>query len=136
MVDPLHQLALDVAVAAGGVGATAVPVAGTGPVPCTVVVRAEQDQVADFPELREFVGAQQLGWTIQVRFTEYPQRFVPLDRLTLDDGTVHEVRGCQAHPVAPAWVLATFIVEPDESVSDTDAFMLPFYFAGTTGLGL
>jgi hypothetical protein len=136
-VDPIFRLCLDAGLIQGGVEAVAVPLAGTGPVTLPAIgVKPIRDQLAEFPELRPLVGAQEIGWEILVPTADYPLRFVPGDRLTLVYGTVHEVRGCRAHPSGPAWVLETFLVEPDDVVITNDGFMLPFYFAGTSGLGL
>ena len=137
MADAIHRLCLDLAPLLGGVEVTVVPLAATGPVLCRATVTPERDQVADFPVgLRDLLGAQTLGWRIAITQDAYPVRLLAGDRVTLDDGTVHEVRTCESHPSAPGWLLRTFIITPDDEITTDDAFMLPLYFAGIEELGL
>lgn len=135
MADALHLRILTLAHAFSGVAGVLVPVSGSGPITCSAIVRPEKDEVADFPELRGFLGAERPGWELNFDQRDLLVRPVAGDRWTDADGRTFQLRIVRSDVLGIRWFCTGFLVEAD-AVAVDDAFMLPIYFAGIQGLGL
>lgn len=135
MADPIQLVALSRVLAFASVAGELVPISGSGAVDCPAVLFPTVDEVADFPDLRGLLGAERPAWHLHFDQRDLPVRPVAGDRWTDADGRTFSLKTVQADPLGMRWLCAGFLVEPEAVVSD-DAFMLPFYFAGTEAVGL
>lgn len=135
MADSIHLAALSLAHTLSGVAMEYVPASGSGAFTCTAIVRAERDEVADFPRIFGMLGAEQPSWHLNFDARDVLVRPVAGDRVTSVYGITYELRTVRSDVLGTRWFCRAFIVEPDPIDVD-DAFMLPIYFAGVAELGL
>lgn len=133
--DPLHLLVLSRDYSSSGVAGELVPLAGSGAVACTAIVRPTGDEVADFPELRSLLGAERPAWHLNFDQRDVAVRPVAGDRWTDADGRTFQLRHVRADGLGLQWLCTGFLVEPEVADAD-DAFMAPIYFNGIAELGL
>lgn len=135
MADLTHLLALSLVRSFSSRTGELVPLSGSGAIACAADLCPMRDEVADFPDLRGLLGAERPAWHLHFDQRDLPVRPVAGDRWTDADGRTFSLKTVQADPLGMRWLCTGFLVEPEAVVSD-DAFMLPFYFAGTTAVGL
>ena len=123
MADALHLLALSLAHDFGSVAGELVPASGTGPISCSVVVRPQRDEVAQFPELRGLLGAERPGWLVNFTQADVMVRPMAGDRVTVGD-TIYQLRGVQSDVLGIRWLTTAFVV--DEATADTSPMLMPY----------
>lgn len=134
MADAVLSVARDAALACGGASAAYVPVSGSGPLALLAIVRPLRGEVADFPELRDVLGAERPGWAMAVSQDDVAGRPRVGDRLTFDAPGTIQVRAVRSDPHGLWWLLSGFLVEDESAALEPGIYMpigLGFSMAGS-----